>query len=291
MFDFLRYRFLCAGFAAALFATVVWGLYFGGGFNYSVDFTGGSQVLLRFSKPVSSEEIKGLLKDAGYTGVDTREFSGNEICVRVQDFSAETIGVGEKIKNEVSKKVKDSGVEVTLLSTDTVGPGVGAYLRHSALKSIIIALLLMLLYIAIRFKLAFSIGAVLALFHDVLVIAAYFLITKSEVSIDTIGAILMTLGYSINDTIVIFTSIRDNMARMKGKSIDEIVNAGIQHTMRRTMLTSISTALVVASLIAFGGESLRGLSVALMIGIIFGTYSSVFVASPVMLMFYRRKKA
>lgn len=289
MFDFLRYRFVCAAFAASLFAVVAWGLYFGGGFNYSVDFTGGSQVLLKFEKPVSSEQVKSLLKDAGYTNIDTREFAGNEICIRVQDFSAETIGVGEKIKNDLSQKLVDNKVE--LLSTDTVGAGVGAYLRQSALKSIAIGLLLMLLYIAVRFKLAFAIGAVVALFHDVLVIAAYFLLTRAEVSVETIGAILMTLGYSINDTIVIFTNIRENFAKMKDQSVKEAVNAGIQHTMKRTLLTSLTTALVVASLIAFGGESLRGLSVVLMIGIIFGTYSSIFVASPVMMLFYRRKKA
>ena len=291
MFNFLRYRLLCGVFAASLLGVVIWGLYFGGGFDYSVDFTGGSQVLLRFSQAVSPESIKTLLKDAGYTGVDTREFSNSEICVRIADFSADNIGIGEKIKNEVQDKLKDTGNSVELLFTDSVGPGVGEYLRWSSIKAVLIALLLMLFYIALRFKFAFAVGAVVALFHDVLVIAAYFLLTKMEISVDIVGAILMTLGYSINDTIVIFTKIRENLVKIKDKSVEEIINLSISQTIRRTILTSASTALVVGSLIAFGGESLRGLSITLMLGIVFGTYSSVFIASPVMLMFYRRKKA
>ncbi len=151
----------------------------------------------------------------------------------------------------------------------------------------------MLLYVAIRFRFAFSVGAVFALFHDALVIAAFFLLTNREISIDVIGAILMTLGYSVNDTIVIFSRIRENMGKMGNKPIKEIVNLSISQTLRRTVLTSLSTALVVGSLIVFGGEMLRGLSIALLLGIIFGTYSSIFIASPVMLMINKgyKKKA
>src|SRR3990167_2122236 len=170
MLNYLRYRFVCGIFALALVSITAWGLFFGGGFNYSVDFTGGTQVLLRLSQPVNADQLKSILKDAGFSSVDVREFANNEVGLRVQDFTADKIGVGEKIKIEVSNALV--GNQVELLSTDTVGPGVGEYLRWNSLKAIIIALLLMLLYIALRFKLAFSIGAVVALFHDALVIAA-----------------------------------------------------------------------------------------------------------------------
>ena len=176
------------------------------------------------------------------------------------------------------------------MQADSVGPGVGATLRHDSFKAIAIALLLMLLYIAIRFKFAFAVGAVVALFHDAFVILAFFLLTNKEISVDVIGAILAVLGYSVNDTIVIFNQIRENMKKLKGMPIDKIVNISISQTLRRTLLTSFATALVVISLLAVGGEALRNLSIALLLGIVFGTYSSIYIASPVMLLLYKDEK-
>lgn len=288
-FDCLKYRFVCAAFALALVIASAWAYRYYGGFNYSVDFTGGTQVLLKFDKAVGAEAVKALLAEHGWKGADTRSFAANEVLVRVQEFSSDVYGVGEKIRVDLQKAMPGSTVSV--IGTDSVSQGVGGDLRWNAVKAVAIALLLMLLYVGVRFQFAFSVGAVTALVHDALVIAAFFLLTRREISIDVIGAILATLGYSVNDTIVIFTKIRENLKKMRGASLEKVINVSIMETMRRTLLTSFSTGLVVCSLIVFGGEILRNLSITLLLGIIFGTYSSIFIASPIMLLFYKRTES
>lgn len=288
MIDFLRYKYVCALFSLIIFITTIGAYFYRGGFNYSVDFTGGTQVLLKFTNSVGVEEVKEVLKHQGYKGVDVREFSKNELLIRVQEFISDIKGVAEKIRSTLQQKFVNN--DITILQTDSVGAGIGSNLRADSIKAIIIALLLMLVYIGFRFKFAFALGAVVALFHDAIVILAFFLITNKEISIDVIGAILTILGYSVNDTIVIFNQIRQNLKKMKDVSLDKIVNISINQTLRRTILTSFATTLVVASLIAVGGESLRSLSLALLIGIVFGTYSSIYMASPVMLLFYKKSE-
>lgn len=293
MVNYLKYRYACAAFFALLVAVGA-GSYFynvknyGSAFNFSVDFTGGTQVLLKFAQPVGSDQVRSMLGEHGYSGVELREFGNTEILVRVQKFDDDVRGVGSKIAEVLQQGLKDNEVEI--LQVNSVGSAVGDSLRWGAIKAIIVALLLMLLYVAVRFQFAFSFGAVFALFHDALVIGVYFLLTRQEVSIDVIGAVLTVLGYSINDTIVIFSRIRENIARMGGSSLYDIINVSINQTMSRTMLTSLSTALVVVSLLIFGGEMLRGLSITLLLGIVFGTYSSIFVASPVMMYLYKGEK-
>ncbi len=288
MIDFLKYRLICGIFSILIFVVTIGAYFYRGGFNYSVDFTGGTQILLKFSQNVSSEKVKDVLKNQGYKGVDTREFSPSEVLVRVQDFSSDVTGVAEKIKNSLKEEFREG--EITILQTDGVGAGVGASLRLNSLKAILIALLLMLVYITLRFKFSFSVGAIVSLFHDAVVILAFFLVANKEISMDVIAAILAILGYSVNDTIVIYNQIRKNISKMKGHSIEEIVNVSINQTLRRTILTSFATFLVVIALIAVGGEILRNLSLALAVGIVFGTYSSIYIASPVMLMLYKGEK-
>lgn len=288
MINFLRYRFICGFSSVLVMVACIVGYFYLGGFRYSVDFTGGTQVLLGFEKKVSSEEVKTVLEKAGFGSVALREFSEKELLVRVQEFANDAKGVGERIKGVIEKEIPEN--QVTILSTDGVGAGVGAELRTQSTKAIIIGLLLMLLYIAIRFQFAFAVGAVVAIFHDALAILAVFLFFNKEISIDVIGAILAMLGYSINDTIVIFARIRENMKLMHNASLTDIVNTSINQTLRRTILTSFSTALTVIALLLFGGETLRDLSLALLIGIVVGTYSSIYIASAVMLLLYKDNK-
>ena len=155
--------------------------------------------------------------------------------------------------------------------------------------AITLALILMLLYIWLRFlSISFGVGAVVSLLHDAIVILGVFLLLDKEISVNVVSAILVVLGYSMNDTIVIFTKIRQNIKTMKNTSIDNIVNTSINQTLRRTILTSFSTALVVFSLFILGGEALRDLSLALLIGIIFGTYSSIYIASPLCYLYIKK---
>ena len=252
-------------------------------YSYSVDFTGGTQVLFGFDQTVDSGRVKQIIVDNGWANASTREFGDNEVMVRVKEFEGDTIGLAERMKDVVQKEMPDNTVQI--LQTESVGPGVGADLRGKSAYAMGVALVLMLLYIAMRFwSVAFAAGAILALVHDALVMLAIFLFLDREISINFIAAILTVLGYSINDTIVIFSQIREFMRKRKDVSLDVIVNDSLNYTLRRTMLTSISTGLPVLVMLFFGGEALQDFSLALLIGIIFGTYSSVYIASPIMML-------
>jgi len=295
MIDFLKFRTMCALFSLVIFGTFIGAFIYkqqtrGYAFTYSVDFTGGTQVLLRPSKAIGSETLKKILDKHGWGNAVLREdIASNDVFIRVKEYESDAKGLGERIRVAVEEGVEGANVEV--LSIDSVGGGVGETLRWKSLWAVLLALFIMLLYIAWRFwSIGFALGAVIALFHDAIVILTCFLLLDKEISSKVLGAILLILGYSINDTIVIFSNIKKNLASMKNLTASEIVNLSLNQTLRRTLLTSISTALVVLSLIILGGETLRDLSLALFIGIIFGTYSSIYIASPVMLLLYREQK-
>ncbi len=289
MINFVRYQ--AVGFLwIILVCTIAAGAYwYRGGFSYSVDFTGGTEVRLKFEKPVDVSDVKNILHEAGWKSVQMRKFSSTELVVRVQEFLNDSKGLGKRIAQALDTGLKDNKAQ--LMSIDSVGPSVGANLRSKAVYALVLALFFMLIYIAIRFKFAFAVGAVVALFCDAIAILAFYLVINQQIALATVTAILTTLGYSINDTIVIFTKIRENLKLMRGKSVQEIVNVSLNQTLKRTILTSVSTALVVLSIFIFGGPTLKNLSLALLMGIVFGTFSSVFVASPVMLMLYKGKKS
>jgi preprotein translocase subunit SecF len=227
-----------------------------------------------------------LLEQQGWQGAIARDFSSNEILVRVKEFSDDPAGLGEKMKQDLMKAQPDN--PVTIQSNDSIGPGVGAEYRSRSLIGIIVGLIAMMIYIALRFRsLAFATGAFVSLFHDAIVILAMYLFFDKEISVYVIGAILTVLGYSINDTIVIFARIRENIAKLRGTPIEQIVNISINETLRRTLLTTFATLLVVVALLLFGGETLRSLSLALLVGMVFGVYSTIYIASPVMLLLYK----
>lgn len=294
MIDFLKYRWISAIFSLAIIVSFV-GFYVyreqtrGYAFSYSVDFTGGTQVLMRFSKPVSVVALKDIVEKAGWKGAMTRSFSENEVLVRVKDFSNDSKGLAGKMREAIINAMPDETIEI--LQNEAVGPGVGDMLRRKSMFAVLFALIAMLGYIAFRFwSFGFAFGAVVALFHDAIIMLATFLFLGREISVNVVGAILIVLGYSINDTIVIFSQIRNDYKKMQGASLYDVVNTGINHTFRRTLLTSISTGLAVGAMFIFGGEALRDFSLALLVGIIFGTYSSIYIASPVMMLFNREKK-
>lgn len=292
MINFLKYRTICALFSLAMIATFVGVFAFkrsttGQAFSYSVDFTGGTQVLLKFDKPIKSNQVIDILEKKGWPGAITREFGPQEILVRVKQFLGDSTGLGEKIRSTLQDNL-NTGVKV--LQIDSIGQGVGEALSWNSAKAVILGLILMLLYIAWRFwSFAYAAGAIVALFHDAIAILLFCLLFNIEISSNIIAAILAVLGYSINDTIVIFTQIRENIKKIKNVPIEQVVNLSLNQTLRRTILTSVSTALIVIALIVLGGEALRDLSSALLIGIIFGTYSSIYIASPVMLALYKEK--
>jgi len=288
MVNFLKYRTMTALSSLALFIVFAGVAVYryqtrASVYTYSVDFTGGTQVLFGFDQKVDSATVKQIIVDNGWANASTREFGENEVLVRVKEFEGDTVGLAQRMKDVVQQKMPENRVQV--LQTESVGAGVGADLRGRSIYAMLISLVFMLLYIAMRFwSVAFATGAILALVHDAIVMLAIFLFLDREISINFIAAILTVLGYSINDTIVIFSQIREFMRKRKGVALEEIVNDSLNYTLRRTMLTSISTGLPVLVMLIFGGEALQDFSLALLIGIIFGTYSSVYIASPIMMM-------
>jgi preprotein translocase SecF subunit len=294
MIDFLKYRFVTALVSLCIIVGSV-SMYIynertrGSAFSYSIDFTGGTQVLLRFAQPVSPQELKAVLEREGWRGAITREFSSTEILVRVQEFVNDSKGLAERIQQAVAKAFPDN--QVNVLQSEAVGAGVGAELRRNAMLAVLISLFAIALYIAFTFwSFAFAAGAIVSLAHDAIVMLALFLFLDKDISINVIGAILAVLGYSINDTIVIFSSIRKNLKTMRTASLNEVVNTSINQTLRRTILTSLATALTALAMLLLGGESLRDFSLTLVVGIIFGAYSTIYIASPVMMMLYKDKK-
>jgi preprotein translocase subunit SecF len=295
MINFLRYRLVC-GIFSILFLAASLGVYIykwqtrGYTFVYSVDFTGGTQILLKFDKAVSVCHLKDILEKSGWKNPITREFSApEEILVRVSEFSNDAKGLSERMKTAIQAEIPDN--KVVILGSEAVGPGVGQTLRWNFLLAVLVALLAILLYIAFRFwSFSFAMGAVIALIHDPLAILGIFLMLDREISVNVIGVILAVIGYSINDTIVIFSRIRDNLHKMKDASLHEIVNVSINKTLRRSVLTVVATALTVLSMLFFGGEALRDFSLALLIGIAIGCYSSIYIASPVMMALYKENK-
>jgi preprotein translocase subunit SecF len=292
--DFLKYRFACLAFSLALIVAFAATYIYrertrGHAFSYSVDFTGGAQVLLKFDKPVTSPELVAILDSKGWSGIVTREFGSNEVLVRVKETDKDIKDLAEDMRQNLQQSLSDNKVEI--LQSEVVGAGVGAVLRWKSIRAVAISLVLMLFYIAWRFwSFAYAIGAVIALLHDALVMLAVFLFLDREISINVIGAILAVLGYSINDTIVIFSKIRENAAKMRNIPMYDVVNISLNETLRRTLLTSISTALTVGAMFVLGGEALRDFSLALLVGIFFGTYSSIYMASPIMLFFNKETR-
>lgn len=261
----------------------------GQGFNYSVEFTGGIQTLVQINKQVKGEDLVRILEAQGWPGVQTRQFSSNEFLVRVKQVNADVSTEAENIRLALENGL-GSDYTVNIKQTDSIGSATGSRLWTSSFYAIVISLVLMLVYIAIRFlAISYAAGAVISLFHDALAILTVFLLFDKEISINVIGAILAVLGYSINDTIVIFSRIRENASKMPNSSMRDIINISITETLSRTILTTFATLLVVISLFVFGGETLRDLSLALLVGIIFGIYSTIFIATPVLLWFYPEK--
>jgi len=288
MFDFLRYRLIGVIFSFSMIAIFVVSYVQKGGLVYSVEFTGGTQVLLNFKKPTATKDLISVL-EKNWPGVVTREFSDKKILVRVKDFDNDTRGLADRIR-QTAQDVMPQNM-VTVDGSEAVGPGVGADLRWKSSRAFLLALILMLLYVAWRFwSVAFAAGAVFALLHDLIMMIGMFLLLGREISINVIGAILAVIGYSINDTIVIFSRMRENIKTMRGASLYEIVNTSLNQTFKRTLLTSISTFLAVGSMFILGGEALKDFSLAILMGIFFGTYSSIYIASPIMMLLYKEDK-
>jgi preprotein translocase subunit SecF len=252
------------------------------GLNYGVDFNGGTIIEISFNESAPINDIRNHLKEKNYKKSSVQFFgSEKDILIRMPNI----ISVNEAtLSNTLIQELGDK-YEFDLKRVEYVGAQVGEELRDQGIMAALIALMLIMLYIALRFEYRFSIGAILALLHDVFLIIGIFSITQIEFNLSVFAAILAVIGYSLNDTIVVFDRIRENFKSTITENIntEDIMNQSINQTLSRTLITSLTTILVLISLMLFGGEILFGFSFALLIGVIIGTYSSIYIASSTLL--------
>ena len=251
--------------------------------NYGVDFLGGSLVQVRFEEPVTAGELRDALGGAQAPPI-TQFGSENEFVIRgslAEDASITE--VAEQIESDVMANLPNSGVEV--VRTELVGAKVGAELQTKALQAVLLSFVLTLLYLAFRFEARFGLAAVIATAHDILITLGFLAVFRVEIALPTVAAILTILGYSLNDTIVVFDRIRENMRAKGARKRDpiELVNASINETLPRTVLTSGTTLAVLTALLVLGGAVIQDFTIVLILGVVIGTYSSIFVASPALI--------
>lgn len=281
--DFLGKRtFSLALSGAAVIAGIV-GYFVLGGLNYGIDFTGGTLMQVRLDNARNITEIREAISESDLGGFSLQTFGdaeANEYLITL----AETGKAGESASSSpgvlVEKVLKKNFPSLTVRRVESVGPKVGEELKLAAFQAIVFSVVAIVFYVWLRFQWRYSIGALIALFHDVLIVLAAFVITGKEISLPVVAAILTVAGYSINDTIVIFDRMRENLRRFQKKAQFDSINESINQTLSRTILTSATTMLVVLALFLFGGEIINDFAFALLIGVAVGTYSSIFIAAP-----------
>jgi preprotein translocase SecF subunit len=254
--------------------------------NFGVDFTGGTVITYSFEEKQEIESVRVALEDAGYANANIAYQSSLD----GEEFLEVKVGASGAEAEAALEAVKMLPGAYLDIQNDSVGSQVGAELKSRGLKAIIFALLGIIIYISVRFEFAFAMGAIAALAHDVLITVGLFCLLGNELSMPIIAALLTIVGYSVNDTIVVFDRIREDLQLNKGKQYEEVANLAINRTLSRTVLTSLTTLLTVIMLLVFGGGAVQDFALALLIGILVGTYSSIFVATPVMLLWHKREK-
>jgi len=276
---FMRYRKFAYFFSGAIIAaTAVW-LVMHGGPRYGVDFTGGTMLQVRTSRVLHADEIRSALESAGMTGVELQQMTGehrDEYMLRTQ-ATGEQGDLFTTVREAIRARMPD--VEVELRRAEAVGPKVGSELRSKAFWAILGSLGGILLYVGFRYEFKYAFGAVMALFHDVFVTLGLLCFTGREVSLTVVAALLTIAGFSINDTIVVFDRIRERSKALKRETHSRVMDIAVNETLSRTVITSLTVAFTALALFIWGGDVLRDFSFAMVVGVVFGTYSSVYVAS------------
>ena len=251
------------------------------GLNFGIDFKGGTLIELRVeSNNIKINEIRSAFSNMDLGDLNVKEF-GKKGDYLIK-FEKKEFNKAVNIKSIKESVVNKLGVDVNFRRIENVGPKVSAELLNSGLIAICLALGAMLFYIWIRFEWQFSLGSIVAIFHDVLITIGIFSILSLEVNLSIVAAVLTIVGYSMNDTVVIYDRIRENLSKYSSSTIDDVSNTSINETLSRTIITSVTTLLALGSIYVLGGEILKGFSLAMIIGVIIGTYSSIFVASPIL---------
>jgi len=281
-FDFIgirKYTYIFSGLVTLL--SLFWIIFHG--FNYGIDFTGGTSLELKFEKPIAIADVRSIVSSTGFSDSEIKQIGAkedNSYLVRV-GLKEEGVQVADVVQSQFSKDLPDNKYEV--LAVTQIGPKIGGELRRGAIMSILVALLGLLIYIGWRFDSKFAVGAVIATFHDVIFVLGIFTFLGLEMSLTVLAALLTIVGYSINDTIVVYDRIRENLKIHRRDDLPTIMNLSMNQTLSRTLLTGVSTLVVLIILFFMGGEVIHDFSFTLFIGTVIGTYSSIYVASALVL--------
>jgi preprotein translocase subunit SecF len=281
--NFMRVRVISLSIAFLLMAV---GIVFMAtkSFNYALDFTGGTSTEIKFAKDVDVEQLRQRLEKNGFPGAEVRTFGqGNEIVIRMRLAKGDTAKSKQQTGVDILKAAQSPDNLGKVVSSDFVGPQIGNELAWNGLKAAMFVVLGFLGYVWVRFEWRFAVAAIITTLHDVVLVAGWFSIMGHELDLAVLAGILSVMGYSINDTIVVFDRVRENFRNLQKLSPAEVLNRSINQTLSRTIITSFVALLTVLALYFYGGNSLKGMAESQIIGIIFGTLSSIFVACPLLL--------
>jgi preprotein translocase subunit SecF len=285
--DFLGKRKLAGMISGAIILAGLVSIVLHGGPLYSIDFEGGTEIQVLFTESTSVESVRGALTEIGYGDAMIRGFGNDDeflIHVKTATQSEEQVNT----IREALASIHGGNYEVRRL--ETVGPKIGKELRGDMISAVLIAMAGIVIYISIRFQFMYAIGALVALTHDILITLGLFSLLNMEISLSVLAAFLFIVGYSLNDTIVVFDRVRENAKEKRHDSFLSVINLSLNQTLNRTVITSLTTLTVVLILLFFGGEVIKPFAFALTVGLVVGTYSSIFVASPVVLAWDENQK-
>ncbi len=278
VFDFMGKRNIALAFSITLLVVSIISLA-SRGLNFGLDFTGGAQIELGFQQEADVNEIRSLLEGAGYNDVNVKFFGNNtDILINMQEDNNPQLG------EEVVALVAEQRPDVNLRRNEYVGPQVGEELANNGGIGMLVALALVMMYIAFRFQFKFAVGAVAALIHDVIIVLGFFSVTQLAVDLTVLAAVLAVIGYSLNDTIVVSDRIRESFRIIRRDDVKYLINLSLTQTLGRTIITSLTTLLVLIALAIFGGEMIFGFAIALTVGVGIGTYSSIYVAANILML-------
>ena len=254
--------------------------------QYGVDFRGGAELQIKFNKQINLNELRKQMKSDGFVGITVQSIGepiDHEYLLKVPAKESDLNAVTEKVGQTLRSTFTNDGLEIR--KVDIVGPKAGAELRKSGFLAMLWALLAIMVYIGLRFDFKYSPGAIIALFHDVTIILGIFALTGNEFSLQTVAALLAVIGYSVNDTVIVYDRVREHEQKFVGRKLTEHINNAINETLSRTILTSGTTLFISLTMFIFGGLAIRDFFMAITLGVVIGTYSSVFVAAPATLFF------
>lgn len=271
---FMKYRMVAFAFSIIVTALCIFSVVTKG-FNWGLDFTGGTVIETNFSQPADLGKVRAVLDENGYTSALVQTFGGQKDVMIRLPASAGDMSLGNKVMDIIHQKLDP---EAKIQSIEFVGPNVGEELTQGAIYGTLATLAMLLLYVGLRFEWRLAAGGILALFHDVMVTIGVFSYLQIEIDLTFVAAILSVVGYSLNDSIVVFDRVRENFPKIRRGTSQEVIDISLSQTLSRTLMTSVTTLFVVLALYWLGGPTLHSFSLALLIGITFGTYSSIYVA-------------